>query len=39
MKNIVIYELLNRTGGRLQSDLIPIRGDHKVSYGNGICNF
>lgn len=34
-KKIVIYERLNRTGGRLQSDLIPIMEDHKVpSQGN-----
>ncbi|MHA7056533.1 FAD-dependent oxidoreductase [Aquimarina sp. M1] len=38
-KKIAIYERLNRTGGRLQSDLIPIRGDHKVSDENGIRNF
>lgn len=30
-KKITIYERLNRTGGRLQSDLVPIRGDHSVS--------
>ncbi|SEK93517.1 NAD(P)-binding Rossmann-like domain-containing protein [Aquimarina amphilecti] len=38
-KKIAIYERLNRTGGRLQSDLIPIRGNHKVSDENGISNF
>lgn len=30
-KKIAIYERLNRTGGRLQSDLIPIVGDHDVN--------
>ena len=29
-KKIAIYERLNRTGGRLQSDLIPIMEDHKM---------
>ncbi|WP_299434992.1 FAD-dependent oxidoreductase [uncultured Aquimarina sp.] len=38
-KKIAIYERLNRTGGRLQSDLIPIRGNHTVSDENGISNF
>ncbi|WP_299218790.1 FAD/NAD(P)-binding protein [uncultured Aquimarina sp.] len=38
-KKIAIYERLNRTGGRLQSDLIPIRGNHKASDENGIRNF
>ncbi len=33
-KKIAIYERLNRTGGRLQSDLIPIRQDHTVSDGS-----
>ncbi|WP_378179205.1 oleate hydratase [Aquimarina sp. SS2-1] len=38
-KKIAIYERLNRTGGRLQSDLIPIRGNHKVSDKNEITSF
>lgn len=38
-KKIAIYERLNRTGGRLQSDLIPIRGDHAVKSKKGDPNF
>lgn len=36
---IAIYERLNRTGGRLQSDLIPIMEDHKIPNQDGIKGF
>jgi len=36
---ICIYERLNRTGGRLQSDLIPIMEDHSVSSTDENYNY
>ncbi|MEM8908519.1 MAG: FAD-dependent oxidoreductase, partial [Bacteroidota bacterium] len=38
-KKIAIYERLNRTGGRLQSDLIPIRQNHKAKSAVGAKRF
>lgn len=38
-KKIAIYERLNRTGGRLQSDLVPIRPNQELKTSNSDSSF